>query len=710
MVDIRRRKERRGTGTAWSTANEILGQGEIGWVRDDPNYFKFGNGSTPWNSLLNRYEPTLAGLVNLYSASQLSNALTQLSSSGLLSVPRGALVVPGDHSIPTSTVWQGKGAHPDGTTGSVWQLDTNGVPVFKITGGQRFTHMQDMVIDCMNKTGATGVKLVKGAGAEAEASFHLSWHRTAFKNGVYGVDIVDPAFGWQVTGVTFMDCWFTNQSEACFRSNTVNQRANFIGCSFSPSTNGVADCIDLIRSATTLVMNCTFNGSNNIDPKSFDWTFTSGNVNTTTNKVNKSGTLSQTGDPVYVITSGTLPGKLTLIQRYFIRKVGEDHSFHWTSKDAQYDLNAVPLPTAGTGTQTVLCASRLIHTGRPRACVATEGHNGPLTIINCEAESLVYFLAVNGNNETQYPITLINNLTQCAMKYDSNCEIISIANNYGARSHLDNIGVRAHVRSIGDKVWTLDGLGASYTDVAGHPVPYPHHFSNFAGDSVIDVERELSFIPSDLDETICMIESDTYNQADASNVTANWYDQSKRKGTVTITGTPTFELNELAGKPIIRLGADSNDTINLHDISGYLWYKVFLLMKVTTVNGAGNTLGTDVTLIDNYPWTDDKVYSGVATDVRKAGVLPTINLLNAWTLAEWCSGPGYYSYIQNGVTQQELSSNNPSWPAAAKIGYNGLTYMKADLASFIVCVGTRKLEIPKVRSIRDYIKDKWGVG
>jgi hypothetical protein len=41
---------RRGTATAWTTANPVLANGEIG-VESDTDLFKIGDGSTAWASL-----------------------------------------------------------------------------------------------------------------------------------------------------------------------------------------------------------------------------------------------------------------------------------------------------------------------------------------------------------------------------------------------------------------------------------------------------------------------------------------------------------------------------------------------------------------------------------------------------------------------------------------------------------------------------------
>jgi hypothetical protein len=41
---------RRGTATQWTSANPVLGAGEVG-VETNTRKFKFGNGTTAWNSL-----------------------------------------------------------------------------------------------------------------------------------------------------------------------------------------------------------------------------------------------------------------------------------------------------------------------------------------------------------------------------------------------------------------------------------------------------------------------------------------------------------------------------------------------------------------------------------------------------------------------------------------------------------------------------------
>lgn len=51
---------RRDTAARWQQFNPILMEGEVGYVLDDPNQYKIGDGSTPWNSLpLRGFDGTL---------------------------------------------------------------------------------------------------------------------------------------------------------------------------------------------------------------------------------------------------------------------------------------------------------------------------------------------------------------------------------------------------------------------------------------------------------------------------------------------------------------------------------------------------------------------------------------------------------------------------------------------------------------------------
>lgn len=59
MADII--QHRRDTKANWSKANPILMEGEIGYVIDDPNLYKMGDGEHTWNELPYRgFDGTLA--------------------------------------------------------------------------------------------------------------------------------------------------------------------------------------------------------------------------------------------------------------------------------------------------------------------------------------------------------------------------------------------------------------------------------------------------------------------------------------------------------------------------------------------------------------------------------------------------------------------------------------------------------------------------
>ena len=73
---------RRGESTQWDTANPTLAAGEIG-IETDTNTFKFGDGSTPWNSLSYALSQTVDDYI-LLSTKGVANGVASLDSSGLI--------------------------------------------------------------------------------------------------------------------------------------------------------------------------------------------------------------------------------------------------------------------------------------------------------------------------------------------------------------------------------------------------------------------------------------------------------------------------------------------------------------------------------------------------------------------------------------------------------------------------------------------------
>lgn len=70
-------QQRRDTAARWASFNPILLEGEIGWVIDNPNQYKIGDGVNAWNSLpLRGYSGTVASTIGTDETAVLSQAAT----------------------------------------------------------------------------------------------------------------------------------------------------------------------------------------------------------------------------------------------------------------------------------------------------------------------------------------------------------------------------------------------------------------------------------------------------------------------------------------------------------------------------------------------------------------------------------------------------------------------------------------------------------
>lgn len=73
---------RRGTEQQWYDANPVLAAGEVG-IETDTNTFKFGDGSTAWNSLSYALSDTVDDYI-LLSTKGVANGVASLDSSGFI--------------------------------------------------------------------------------------------------------------------------------------------------------------------------------------------------------------------------------------------------------------------------------------------------------------------------------------------------------------------------------------------------------------------------------------------------------------------------------------------------------------------------------------------------------------------------------------------------------------------------------------------------
>ena len=108
---------RRGTASAWTSANPVLAEGEWGY-ETDTKLAKIGNGSTAWNSLDYRILPV-----------QTSNSGKYLTTDG--TTPSWATV----DALPTQTGNSGKYLTTNGTAASWATIVTDPTPsIFMLMG------------------------------------------------------------------------------------------------------------------------------------------------------------------------------------------------------------------------------------------------------------------------------------------------------------------------------------------------------------------------------------------------------------------------------------------------------------------------------------------------------------------------------------------------------------------------------------------------
>ena len=108
---------RRGSATAWTSANPILAQGEWG-LETDTGLLKMGDGSTAWTSLQYRTLP-----------SQATNSGKYLTTNG--TTPSWATV----DALPSQTGNSGKYLTTNGTTASWATITTDPIPQALMLGG-----------------------------------------------------------------------------------------------------------------------------------------------------------------------------------------------------------------------------------------------------------------------------------------------------------------------------------------------------------------------------------------------------------------------------------------------------------------------------------------------------------------------------------------------------------------------------------------------
>ena len=690
-------RHKRNTAAGWD-GDTILLRAEIG-IEDSgdpavPSRMKIGDGVTVWSDL--PYAETEADLL---PASGFEDVIEGLSDGGLKHLRVGESLTAGEIEVNDSTILRGKGVHQDATTGSSFALTANNANLFNISAPSRYIKFQDMALDLKDRTGAKGVYI---SGENPDSSFMIHFDTVVFRNGEISVEIEDtvgPA-AWQCTGVSFLNSTFTAPTVTGFQANSINTRFWFLGCDFNPSLNELnADCMRLLGSGTTSINNCTFNGNNDISPKTVNPVVASTAIASNVIESTAHGLTSQ--DSCYVVTSGTLWTGIYANQRYYIRVVDANHfTLHRTPLDAAVNINIVAL-AGGSGNMT-FNTQHLIIAGRPRAAIYANGAISGLTISNCESENIAYFLLAEGDGITGR-IHLENNNVQGAIVIRRDCEITSVSNyNIPVGAYQDQIDKRVIVHSIGDKVTE------NHADLGGQTAPYPWALSNFQNPrSIFTTERSVPSFPRDNPD--CILEFDPHQSyywyfgGINGTVDANPTDYSLRGGTITQHGSAAFVINQIGGRGVVR--GDSTDAeFRFTACDGFDAYHFIAVVKCTSGTG-GFLLGTD-TDPDLYPNGSGDIQVGFGGDTRRAAVTPPVDI-TAYHILEWWSAPNDYCLKINGIVVQTDTSNTVAFPATAKFLTNGTNFSTMDIACAWLFKGKQKEET--LDKYYQRIKDLYGL-
>jgi len=231
---------------------------------------------------------------------------------------------------------------------------------------------------------------------------------------------------------------------------------------------------------------------------------------------------------------------------------------------------------------------------------------------------------------------------------------------------------------------------------------------------------------------------------------ATWFDTSGNNNNatqVTAANRPTYQTNVANGPwnssyppgaasctacaPVVRFTAASSQFFNLPSTSSYSAGEAFIVVKITTdpptlTNNTGLWRFTDSNSSDGYPataypWTDDKIYEGFGTTVRKGTGIGGIDHSAVGTLTQWrvydvYSAGGGYQIFLGGVSLFSTASNTVQFSATPTLGQShggtgdgGLNYyLNGDVGEFILY--NQVLSAADRQLVFSYLVNKFGMG
>lgn len=290
----------------------------------------------------------------------------------------------------------------------------------------------------------------------------------------------------------------------------------------------------------------------------------------------------------------------------------------------------------------------------------------------------------------------------------------------GSIMRISNSAVRTTVNLITPEVGnqtnvaSVTGLNLTTTD---YDLLLKATTSEGAGDITAKTGRGV-YIPgepvagiNEIEGLWAAFESDSYSGSDGSNITTNWPDITGNGNTAVVNGTPTFETNELNGKPIVRMSADSSDWYLLPDMSSFTAGAMVTVRKVRDVTtSGGDAFGVGSGLASHLPFASDtsNIYDDFGSSERRI-FASGITILNTWHITYQYSAANDWGYEQNWVELEHDATNTVSfyWFPFLSKNITG-ELLKEDVAArYIFNV---KPSASALAKLRRRIQDKYGLG
>ncbi len=199
---------------------------------------------------------------------------------------------------------------------------------------------------------------------------------------------------------------------------------------------------------------------------------------------------------------------------------------------------------------------------------------------------------------------------------------------------------------------------------------------------------------------------------DGDRVTT-WIDSSgnSRDATQSVAADkPTYKINIINGKPVVRFAAANTEFMNLPNfLTGFGAGEIFLVVKLNNdppVTGSGGIwdFGSDAAS-SHYCFDDGFIYDEFATTARKGTVNPTPSLA-AWRLYNVSSQANEWTSRLDGTQIFTTATNTVGWSTTPKIG--GETFFcDGDIAELILY--STVLSTADRTAVKTYIAAKYNL-